>query len=106
MVKICSKNKTWRKELDTIKAKEVLNQSDIEPSYIIISTYASFARDDVFHNLMDFPKNALRQILLIADEAHNMGSNKILDRLNGVRYLRRIGLSATPERQYDEKGLL
>ena len=104
VVKICSKNKTWRKELDTIKAKEVLNQSDIEPSYIIISTYASFARDDVFHNLMDFPKNALRQILLIADEAHNMGSNKILDRLNGVRYLRRIGLSATPERQYDEKG--
>ncbi len=33
-----------------------------------------------------------------------MGSGKILRRLKGINYLRRIGLSATPERQYDEAG--
>lgn len=104
IVKISSKNKTWRQELDAIKAKEAFNLSGKEPSYIIISTYASFARENVFHDLMDFPKNALRQILLIADEAHNMGAGRILDRLDAVKYIRRIGLSATPERQYDEKG--
>lgn len=104
IVKISSKNKTWRQELDAIKAKESFNLSGKEPSYIIISTYASFARENVFHDLMDFPKSALKQILLIADEAHNMGAGRILDRLDGVKYIRRIGLSATPERQFDEKG--
>lgn len=104
IVKISSKNKSWRLELDALKAKETINLSGKEPSYIIISTYASFARENVFHDLMDFPAKTLKQILLIADEAHNMGSGKILDRLNGIKYLRRIGLSATPERQFDEKG--
>ena len=104
IVKINSKNKSWRQELDNLKAKESFNLSDKEPSYIIISTYASFARENVFHDLMDFPKKALKQILLIADEAHNMGAGRILDRLEGIKYLRRIGLSATPERQFDEKG--
>lgn len=33
-----------------------------------------------------------------------MGAGRILDRLNGIKYLRRIGLSATPERQYDDVG--
>ena len=33
-----------------------------------------------------------------------MVSGKILNRLGAINYLRRIGLSATPERQYDEKG--
>lgn len=104
IVKVNSKNKAWRQELDAIKTKEAFNFSGQEPSYIIISTYASFARENVFHNLMDFPQKALRQILLIADEAHNMGAGRILDRLDGVKYIRRIGLSATPERQFDEKG--
>jgi len=104
IVKISSKNKSWREELDSLKAKETFNLSGKEPSYIIISTYASFARENVFRDLMGFPQKALKQILLIADEAHNMGAGRILDRLDGVKYLRRIGLSATPERQFDEKG--
>lgn len=104
IIKISSKNKSWRKELDAIKAKEAFNLGGKEPSYIIISTYASFARENVFRDLMDFPQKVLRQILLIADEAHNMGAGRIQDRLEGVKYIRRIGLSATPERQFDERG--
>lgn len=104
IVKISSKNKMWRQEIDSLIMKESLNLSGIEPSYIIISTYASFARENVFNNLMGFPQKALRQILFIADEAHNMGACRILDRLDGIKYIRRIGLSATPERQFDEKG--
>lgn len=33
-----------------------------------------------------------------------MGSPRILNRLSGVKYKRRIGLSATPERQFDDMG--
>lgn len=104
IIKICSKNHNWQNELDSIKNKEEFNYSGKESSYIIIATYASFARENIFHSLMDFNKKATKQILLIADEAHNMGAGRILDRLEGVKIARRIGLSATPERQFDEKG--
>lgn len=104
IVKVCSKNHNWKNEIDNIKSKEEFNLSGVEPSYIIIATYASFARETIFHDLVDFNRRATKQILLIADEAHNMGAGRILDRLEGVKFLRRIGLSATPERQFDEKG--
>lgn len=104
VIKVCSKNKKWANELVNIQNKEEFNHTGIEPSYIIIATYASFARENIFKSLMNFNKKATKQILLIADEAHNMGAGRILDRLEGVKFARRIGLSATPERQFDTKG--
>lgn len=104
IIKICSKSHNWKNEIDRIKSVEEFNPSGEEPSYIIISTYASFARSSIFSELTEFSKKATRQILLIADEAHNMGAGRILDRLDGVKFLRRIGLSATPERQFDDRG--
>jgi superfamily II DNA or RNA helicase len=44
------------------------------------------------------------KILLIADEAHNMGASSLLKLLPKINFKRRIGLSATPERQYDDEG--
>jgi superfamily II DNA or RNA helicase len=104
IIRVCSKNKTWKTDVDTIKYKEEFNPTQEEPSYIIIATYASFAREAVFYDLTHLGGKTHRQLLLIADEAHNMGSRRILDKLDGVPYLRRIGLSATPERQFDDRG--
>ena len=104
IIKVSSKNPTWRMELDSIKMNEDFSFSENKPSFIIISTYASFARDAIFDDLTNFNKRTCRQILLIADEAHNMGAGKILNRLDDIRFLRRIGLSATPNRQFDEEG--
>ena len=102
IVKVCSKNKDWKGEIDRLSMKENFNPTNSPINYVVISTYASFARDNVFHDLMSLSKKCL----LIADEAHNMGSKQILDRIDSVgeRFKRRIGLSATPERQFDEKG--
>ena len=102
VVKVCSKNKDWKDEMDRITMKENFNPTNAPINYVVVSTYASFARDNVFHDLMSLSKKCL----LIADEAHNMGSKRILDRIDRVseRFKRRIGLSATPERQFDEKG--
>lgn len=100
IVKVSSKNPNWKKEIDNIEFNESLDITGKKNSYIIISTYASYARDNVFSRLNVFPR---KQLLLIADEAHNMGAGKILSRLKAIPYLRRIGLSATPERQYDEE---
>jgi superfamily II DNA or RNA helicase len=102
IVKVCSKNKEWKSEIDRLTMKENFNPTNSPINYVVISTYASFARDNVFHDLMLLSKKCL----LIADEAHNMGSKRILDRIDAVsrRFKRRIGLSATPERQFDDKG--
>jgi len=102
IVKVCSKNKNWKGEIDRLTMKENFNPTNSPINYVVISTYASFARDNVFHDVMSLSKKCL----LIADEAHNMGSKRILDRIDSVgkRFKRRIGLSATPERQFDEKG--
>lgn len=100
IVKVCSKNPKWRKEIDDLEFLESIDATGRQNSYIIISTYASYARDSVFNRLNIFPK---KQLLLIADEAHNIGAGKIMVRLTNIPYLRRIGLSATPERQYDSE---
>ena len=104
ITKVGSKNPKWKTELDSIKTKESIKIDGEESSFIIIATYASFARENIFRELVDFNRNTTRQMLLIADEAHNMGAGRILDRLDGVKFARRIGLSATPERQFDDSG--
>lgn len=100
IIKVCSKYNNWKSAVANLRLLELTNSNN-DLSYIIISTYASFVRSNVFIELNQFPKNKL---LLIADEAHNMGGGLMADRLPEIKYLRRIGLSATPERQYDEMG--
>ncbi len=100
IIKVCSKYNNWKSAVANIRLLEMTNANN-DSSYVIISTYASFVRSNVFMELNQFPKNKL---LLIADEAHNMGGGLMAKRLSDIKYLRRIGLSATPERQYDEIG--
>ena len=100
IIKVYSKNAEWRSKIELLQMAEKYRKPN-EPTqnFIIISTYASFARENVFSVLNSFER---AKVLLIADEAHNMGSPSILKRLGTINYLRRIGLSATPERQFDE----
>ncbi len=102
IIKVCSKNKSWNEEVEAIKMAELSSKKSGAPfSYVIICTYASYARDNVFTDLNEFPKY---KVLFIADECHNIGAGKIMHKLGGIPYHRRIGLSATPERQFDILG--
>ena len=102
IIKVYSKNLVWRDEVERVHFNEKYkSDKDPEVSYIIISTYASYSREKVFNVLHGFDK---RRVLMIADECHNMGSGSLVKRLKEIPYLRRIGLSATPERQFDENG--
>lgn len=104
IIKVYSKNLTWRDEIERVRFNEKYRtEHEPEVSYIIISTYASYAREKVFNVLNDFDK---RRLLLIADECHNMGSRSLVKRLKEIPYMRRIGLSATPHRQFDDNGNL
>ena len=102
IIKVYSKYLVWRDEVERVHFNEKYkSDKDPEVSYIIISTYASYSREKVFNVLNGFDK---RRVLMIADECHNMGSGSLVKRLKEIPYLRRIGLSATPERQFDENG--
>ena len=100
IIKVCSKYNRWKSAVSNLRLLELSNINN-NLSYIIISTYASYVRSNVFFELNQFPKNKL---LLIADEAHNLGGGMMSNRLASIKYLRRIGLSATPERQFDNVG--
>lgn len=101
IIKVSSKNSNWRSRIDSLLFAERYSSAKDKPlNYIIISTYASFAKDNTYAILNGFERT---RTLLIADEAHNMGAPSILKKLKSINYLRRIGLSATPERQYDDE---
>ncbi|MDD2437380.1 MAG: DEAD/DEAH box helicase family protein [Massilibacteroides sp.] len=100
IIKVCSKIHDWKTDVANFRMLEMSNSNN-KLSYIIIATYASFVRSNVFLDLNQFPP---KKLLLIADEAHNMGGGQMINRLADIKYLRRIGLSATLERQFDESG--
>jgi superfamily II DNA or RNA helicase len=95
VLKISSKS-NWKTQLSTLLANAKRNDS----SFIIISTYATFTTK-IFKNYINRLPN---DTLLIADEAHNIGARTIRERLRDVELAKRIGLSATPKRAYDEEG--
>lgn len=101
IIKVYSKSTGWRNEIARLKYNELHCDNTESRSYIFITTYASYSKEAIFNLLNSF--NA-KQLLLIADECHNIGSETMLKRIKTIPYLRRIGLSATPKRQFDDKG--
>lgn len=107
----------WKKECEkfnfrniiTVSSKAKWNESIsffntaarmYNASYIIIVTYASFVKKKFQSSFASLPDNTL----LIADEVHNMGASGVAKLLDKVHLHKRIGLSATPNRKYDEGG--
>lgn len=86
----------WKKNLDRIVSDFNIGLSDTE---IIITTHISGSKEE----FRDAINRVDGQVVLIGDEVHNMGSEF---RSEGLvqSYDYRIGLSATPERFYDEEG--
>ena len=91
-------DKDWKNTLSRYTTRSLLDQSK---SIIIITTYATFNRKDIqqFINKV----KGIETFMYIADEAHNIGSTSSLKHLPH-NMLWRIGLSATPERIYDDIG--
>lgn len=101
VIKVYSQSPMWKKEVADIQMMESLNLNGSSVNYVIIVTYSSMAKEQTYAKLFGFPKN---KVLLIADEAHNMGSSQLCKLIPKIPYLRRIGLSATPHRQFDDVG--
>ena len=73
---------------------------------LLVSRTASVARNPLASSLRQLDNTQARRTLLVHDEVHRLGSESNRESLQGlsdsVRY--RLGLSATPEREYDSAG--
>ena len=87
----------WRKELTKIKNDY---SWDIKHNFFILTTYVSFT-NDIFQKLVN---SLSTNIILIADEAHNIGAPKVKNAFRKLKLNKRIALSATPKRTYDPDG--
>jgi superfamily II DNA or RNA helicase len=91
-----SSKENWDKNLAFFNTASKL----IDTSYIVIVTYASLPRTRFQSYFTQLPKDTI----LIADETHNLGSKNLLKLLPNIHLEKRIGLSATPHRKFDEVG--
>ena len=91
-------DRDWKQSLNRYITQSIF---DSKKNIIIITTYATFNRPD-FQKFM-LKTRSLDNFIYIADEAHNVGSPTSLKFLP-YKIQKRIGLSATPERIYDEIG--
>jgi superfamily II DNA or RNA helicase len=71
---------------------------DKQKSFIIITTYKSFTKETFQNYFKKLPKTTL----LIADEAHNLGSPEVIKIVENLHLEKRIALSATITRQFDD----
>jgi superfamily II DNA or RNA helicase len=71
-------------------------------SFLLVSRNEKFLSDA----LGKIKKNTFDSSIIICDEIHGLGSNALVRNLSGkiVPFKYRLGLSATPEREYDEVG--
>jgi superfamily II DNA or RNA helicase len=95
LITVSSKDK-WKDKLSFYNTLSKLNN----PSFIVIATYASFVKDKFQNFFKDLPKDTI----FIADEVHNIGAPNISKLLPKIHLEKRIGLSATPNRIYDDTG--
>lgn len=95
IITVSSKEK-WKDKLSFYNTLSRLNN----PSFIVIATYASFVKD----KFQNFFRDLSKKTILIADEVHNIGAPNISKLLPNIHLEKRIGLSATPNRIYDDSG--
>ncbi len=86
---------SWEKELINFSLQNIYNNEKL----IIIATYASYSKKQ--KEILSYLD--IKKTIIVADEVHRFGSLNLLTKLPlEIRY--RIGLSATPEREYDIDG--
>lgn len=94
-----SPQKNWKEKLKRAVQKRNFH-SDEQGFFCLVSSVATFKSDFVQSNIEKIKKS----ILLIADEAHNLGANDAQKFLQENHYQYRLALSATIERHFDKNG--
>ena len=96
-ITISSKTPRWRSELKSLATRL---KFDPATSFVVISTYDGARSPDAQEALKSLGEN----VVLIADEAHNAGAKGIRAVLSDLPFSRKIALSATLTRRFDDEG--
>lgn len=92
-----SDNSTWQQDLfrtlNQVKWKTI-------QGFVVITTYHTLASNKFQACVKQMPK----ETIFIADEAHSIGAENVRRIMPAIPCQRRIALSATPQRIYDEEG--
>lgn len=99
VITVFSENPKWRQQIVNLEDKIRRGK---KVNFVIISTYQSFTNNDFQQVLPHLPES----MILIADEAHNIGSESVRSVFRNLHIKNRIALSATPSRIYDEEGTI
>lgn len=101
-IMMTSDNPKWKEHFR--RAIVEFNKKKIGGGYvtedaIVCTTYKTFSRNEFTDTIAEIEGN----VLLVTDEAHNVGS--IMHRAGLIKkYVGRLALTATPERYFDEDG--
>lgn len=98
IIEVSSANPQWRARVTQLKNDIKLYKKECD--FFIVSTYDSYCNRDFQQLVNQLPDD----LIVIADEAHNIGSPTVLAAFKTIKAQRRIALSATPSRVYDEEG--
>ena len=91
-------NSKWKRDFELVFNDMILGNIE---NAIIYTTHATSSKEDFIKIVEKNKKNI--EILFVCDEAHAIGSDKQRNALLSC-YDYRIGLSATPDRMFDQKG--
>jgi len=94
---LCYGSTDWRKNLSR-EIRQTLRKKEL---CIIITVLNTLRKPDFIKQIVPI----LDKTYLILDEVHEMGSRenrKVFEKFSGIKY--RLGLSATPERAWDDEG--
>jgi len=97
IIPISSEFGNWKNKLNELSTSLLFNKSK---SFILITTYSSFTKEKFQKYFKKLPSEAL----LIADEAHNLGGPQVKTIIKNLHLEKRIALSATLTRRFDEEG--
>jgi superfamily II DNA or RNA helicase len=97
IVTVSSEFPHWKSELTSLNNALYF---DNRTCFGVLVTYASFVKESFQNLINNFPANTI----LIADEAHNIGSKGFRPLLPTLKFERRLALSATLKRYFDDEG--
>ncbi|CAH7485154.1 conserved hypothetical protein [Vibrio chagasii] len=95
-IKCYETSSVWREQLAEKLAHQALHQSGVVTAMVTNATLSSSHFQRVINGIST-------PLMLVADEAHNLGSSTYLNSLPQNAEIR-LGLTATPDRFNDEKG--
>jgi superfamily II DNA or RNA helicase len=98
---LASGSHDWRKDLLAAQSRRKLSRKDSEN--LVIVAVQKTAASAGFTKLVTEVAASFANVLIIGDEVHGLGATSFQDAMQPF-YQFRLGLSATPERYFDEVG--